>query len=86
MFRAVRTPVQATTLRRTGLGLRWALRVSIAVAVTLAVGPVLIHLYFPRSDVYVHGPGNEPIISLLTGLALVLAIGLSVGLSLRSVA
>lgn len=86
MLQAVRTPVPATTLRSARLRLRWARQVSIVVAVILAVGPVLIYLYYQWSDVYVHRPGNEPTTSLLTGLALVLAVGLSVGLSLRAVA
>lgn len=85
MFQAVRTPVPATTLRSGRSGLRWARRVSVAVAVILAVVPGLTYLYFQWSDVYVYRPGDEPIISLLIGLGLLLASGLGVGLSLRSV-
>lgn len=84
MFQAVRNPVPAITLRSARSGLRWARRVSIAVAVILAVGPLLIYLYYQWSDVYVYRP--EPIISLLIGLGVVLVIGLGVGLSLRFLA
>ena len=86
MFQAVRNPVPAITLRSARSGLRWARGVSIAVAVILAVGPLLIYLYFQWSDVYVYRTGNESIISLLIGLGVVLVIGLGVGLSLRFLA
>lgn len=85
MFQSVRAPVSATCVRTDRTRQRRAGRAFIALAVIVAIAPVLTYVYYQWSDVYAYRVVSQPMNSAATGIVVALFFGLGVGLMLWSV-